>query len=106
MPKKDDMTELQCQAMFIAGAVRNEMEDFHVAYLTDDQMAELNPIIRNAIFTALSAFEKGGAGDKGAAAFCAFTIKCIPPYWEVPELVADFAAMAAVKTPRSNTSRH
>lgn len=39
--------------MLIAIAVRNEMEDFHCEHLTDSQMKELNPIIRNAIVTAL-----------------------------------------------------
>jgi hypothetical protein len=42
-------------AMYVAMAVRNEMENFHVKHLTDSQMAELNPIIRNAIYTALYA---------------------------------------------------
>ena len=37
----------------IAIVVRNAMEDFHVNNLSDAQMKELNPIIRNAIFTAL-----------------------------------------------------
>jgi hypothetical protein len=40
-------------AMVVAMAVRNEMEDFHHEHLSDEQMAELNPIIRNAIATAL-----------------------------------------------------
>ena len=40
-------------AKLIAAAVRNAMEDFHVKYLSDKQMEELNPIIRNAIYTAL-----------------------------------------------------
>ena len=40
-------------AMLIAAVVRNSMEDFHCKYLSDAQMKELNPIIRNAIYTAL-----------------------------------------------------
>jgi len=40
-------------AKLIAGVVRNKMEDFHCKYLSDEQMEELNPIIRNAIYTAL-----------------------------------------------------
>jgi len=31
------------------------MENFYVAHLTDTQMRELNPIIRNAVYTALHA---------------------------------------------------
>lgn len=34
--------------------VRNEMEDFHVKYLSDAQMKELSPIIRQAIFDVVS----------------------------------------------------
>jgi len=33
--------------------VRNATEEFHAEHLTDEQMRELNPIIRNAIYTAL-----------------------------------------------------
>lgn len=39
----------QLTAMYIAMVVRNAMEDFHAKHLSDTQMAELNPIIRNAI---------------------------------------------------------
>ena len=40
-------------AKAIASVVRNQMEDFHYKYLSDEQMKELNPIIRNSIYTAL-----------------------------------------------------
>lgn len=40
-------------AKSIAFHVRNAMEDFHVMYLSDEQMRELNPLIRNAIYTFL-----------------------------------------------------
>jgi len=36
-------------AKLIAAYVRNNIEDFHCKYLTDAQMKELNPLIRNAI---------------------------------------------------------
>ena len=36
--------------------IRNAMEDFHCEHLTDDQMKDLNPIIRDAVCTALHAF--------------------------------------------------
>ena len=35
-------------AKYIAIVIRNAMEDFHHKYLSDEQMKELNPIIRNA----------------------------------------------------------
>ena len=42
-------------AMFLAMVVRNAMEDFHAKHLSDEQMRELNPIVRNAIYTGLQA---------------------------------------------------
>lgn len=46
-------TRMQFQAKYIAIVVRNAMEEFHSKYLSDEQMRELNPIIRNAVYTAL-----------------------------------------------------
>src|SRR5258708_6012326 len=40
-------------AMIVAMTVRNAMEDFHCEHLTDEQMRQLNPIIRNAIGRSL-----------------------------------------------------
>lgn len=45
-----ELTQRQQHTMLVAMSVRNAMEDFHVANLSDEQMAELNPIIRQAIF--------------------------------------------------------
>jgi hypothetical protein len=36
--------------MYLAMVVRNEMEDLHATYLTDNQMRALKPIIRNTIY--------------------------------------------------------
>ena len=38
--------ETQHFAAYIAMVVRNAMEDFHCEHLTDEQMMELNPIVR------------------------------------------------------------
>lgn len=40
-------------AKAIAALIRNQIEDFHVNYVSDNQMRNLNPLIRNAIFTFL-----------------------------------------------------
>jgi len=48
---------LKTQSKYIAIVVRNSMEDFHYKYLTDEQMKELNPIIRNAIYRAIYTLE-------------------------------------------------
>jgi hypothetical protein len=69
----------------IAHSVRNEIEQFHVDYLTDEQMKELNPLIRNGIYNILFA-----VANCDGSKFCADYIKwhsiAIPPYWEEPEL--------------------
>lgn len=44
-------------AKCIASYVRNGIEDFHVDYLSDEQMRELNPLIRNAVYTFLVDFK-------------------------------------------------
>ncbi|MBE9170460.1 hypothetical protein IQ238_24050 [Pleurocapsales cyanobacterium LEGE 06147] len=77
--------ETQMLAKYIAIVVRNAMEDFHYKHLTDVQMKELNPIIRNAICSALHAYvncEK----YKNAETFFNFSLRCIPDYWEEPEI--------------------
>ncbi len=50
---KNDSMSANNLAKLIAAVVRNKMEDFHAKHLSDAQMEELNPIIRNAIYTAL-----------------------------------------------------
>lgn len=79
-------------ANYIAMVVRNAMEDFHCEHLTDDQMKELHPIIRNAICTAMYAFnnyENAGA----AARFVDYNFCMIPKYWEMPELLDGYVQM-------------
>ncbi|MCD6345730.1 MAG: hypothetical protein J7M17_09055 [Anaerolineae bacterium] len=82
-------------AMYIAMVVRNAMEDFHCQHLSDEQMTELNPLIRNAIYTALWALhEAAGTTEPNcflARAFVTHTQLMIPEYWEPPEL--DFGKM-------------
>ena len=40
-------------AKAISAYLRNQLEDFHIEYLSDEQMRYLNPLIRNAIFSFL-----------------------------------------------------
>ena len=76
-------------AMYIAMVIRNAMENFHVAHLTDEQMKVLNPIIRNAVCTALHAVRNY---DRSLTAkeFVDFTTRMIPRYWERPVLLDDY----------------
>ena len=78
--------ELKDQAKYIAIVVRNSMEDFHCEHLNDKQMKELNPIIRNAIYTALYSMVFNKDSDK-ADRFLKYHNSMIPNYWEDPELL-------------------
>lgn len=89
-PKLDDAT--QEFAKLISIVVRNAMEDFHCEHLSDEQMRALNPIIRNAIATALHAFNNYASSD-AARRFLDFHGRCIPNYWEPPELLAGYVQM-------------
>lgn len=84
-----DLEFLRLHAKFIAIVVRNAMEDFHHKYLSDKQMKELNPIIRNAIFTALYARETMHKSAKSEE-FVKYHFSFIPPYWEEPALLKGF----------------
>ena len=44
---------MKFHSKYISIVIRNSMEDFHSKHLTDAQMKELNPVIRNAVYTAL-----------------------------------------------------
>ena len=87
-PLKED----QQLASYIAMVVRNAMEDFHCEHLTDDQVEELNPIIRNAVCTALHAFNNYEQAD-AAARFVDYNLRMIPKYWEKPELLDGYLQM-------------
>ena len=73
---------------YIAIVVRNTMEDFHTKYLSDKQMKELNPIIRNAIYTAIYACDHQEQSSV-ARDFVEFNVSMIPEYWEAPKLLID-----------------
>ena len=79
-------------ACYIAMVIRNAMEDFHVAHLSDEQMKELNPIIRNAVCTALHAFNHYST-EPPAKRFIDFHLMMVPKYWEPPELLPDYVRM-------------
>jgi hypothetical protein len=76
-------------AKVIAMYVRNGIEEFHCAHLTDAQMKELNPIIRNSIVTALHVFRHMEENEAAKKSFD-FNVSLIPKYWENPELLEDY----------------
>lgn len=65
------------------------MEDFHVAHLTDAQMKELNPLIRDAIYTVLVAIEDGKS-DASASQWLNLMERMVPNYWENPKLMPSY----------------
>ena len=75
-------------AKIIAVIVRNNMENFHIEHLTDAQMAELNPLIRNGIYSGLMLFF-GAANPGGSDASIEQYLRVVPSYWEEPELIKD-----------------
>ena len=68
-------------AKTIAIVVRNQMEDFHCKHLSDAQMKELNPIIRNAIYTTLVQLKEH------PVELSMYAKLFIPDYWEDCEIV-------------------
>jgi hypothetical protein len=81
---------LQTWAKVIAMHVRNEMEEFHCQHLSDDQMRELNPIIRKAIYQTLRQlyFLKKGTKKQRLVAIQSVhqLFLLLPDYWEDPDL--------------------
>lgn len=82
-------------AKLAAMTVRNAMENFHSQHLTDEQMMELNPLIRNAIATALHAMDN--RDDPTVSAYIGWTLMLIPDYWEEPELTEEFLEFLATR---------
>jgi len=78
-------------AKLLAISVRNSMEDFHSKYLSDAQMKELNPIIRNAIYTALVRINEN-------MEYIEFYEQYIPDYWEDCELLGKVDKSFTFKT--------
>ena len=75
--EKDLNNNLNFKAKAIAAYVRYNIEDFHHEHLTDAQMKELNPLIRNAIYTFLKDEAEGDLFD--------ISLMCksnLAPYWE------------------------
>ena len=84
----DDDQGRRCFSRCLAIVVRNAMDEFHSKYLSDEQMAELNPIIRNAIYTATYALNHMHRSKK-AEQYVMYHMSMIPDYWEDCELLTD-----------------
>ncbi len=76
-------------SMIIAMYIRNEMDDFHSEHLSDKQMRELNPIIRQATYNILKYLKLASSNESSNEKVVAqdiinFQIQSIPDYWELP----------------------
>jgi hypothetical protein len=87
--KNKDIITTKNLAKIIAIVVRNNIEAFHHKYLSDDQMKQLNPLIRNAIYTALDALDNMGK-SKAARSYIDYHTSMIPKYWEEPEFIEGY----------------
>jgi hypothetical protein len=63
----------------------DEGDNGHVGLLID-QLEELNPLIKNAVYTALYTMQYFDTSDR-AKAFMEYQAMMIPDYWEEPELI-------------------
>ena len=76
-------------SFILAMNIRNNMENFHFEHLSDEQMNELNPIIRQAIYDILSYFNPTSNDANNCEKIVAqdhinYLIQSIPDYWELP----------------------
>ena len=92
LQKPEPAEETRTFAMYIAMVIRNAMEDFHCEHLSDDQMKQLNPIIRNAVCTALHTFQHYEQSPRDKQ-FMDFQLRMIPSYWESPRLLDEYLKM-------------
>lgn len=79
-------TARQCTTKYIASVIRDAMEQFHIDHLTDEEMKKLNPILRNAVYSALYAYDNRERSEK-AKRFVEYHLSMIPEYWEDAELL-------------------
>jgi hypothetical protein len=102
VPRKR-LTADQQMAVLIAMHVRDRMEDFHHKHLSNAQMKELNPIIRNAIYDALTIFKRWNQGDAHARQMLNWLSLRVPAYWEPPALSAYVKSRGKARRPPSRT---
>lgn len=88
---QDDGLMATVLAMGVRNALEGTLHGGHLGDLsiTDEQMAILNPIVRNAIATGLHALEHYSE-HLGAREYWDFQRMLIPDYWEPAELLDDY----------------
>lgn len=91
-PLSDELAE---RATLLAMCIRNAIEGVlhggeleHMSF-SDEQMAILNPVVRNAIATGLHA-ETYYVREAPARSYLDFQSRLIPNYWERPQLLGEY----------------
>ena len=79
-------------ALLHAMIIRNALEDFHVKYIPNQHMKELNTIIRDAVYTAITLIDKPVRDGRQKEAL-AWIGMSLPDYWEDPKLLEDYEFM-------------
>ncbi len=77
-----NLTNRQRHVLVLAMQVRNALETFHTEHLSDAEMHQLNLIVRQALFDAVSLLE--GEEDLEAQRQLDYLVAMIPDYWEIP----------------------
>lgn len=89
-----NLTSRQRHVMLVAMYLRNALEDFHVAHLSDAQMKILNQTIREALYRIITLIETNDH-DPMTDYFMANLVSMIPDYWEIPGEPDDTDSAAA-----------
>lgn len=90
LKKFESLSEKQKQAMLLGIEVRNKMEEFHVKYLSDEQMKELNPLIRQGIINGIELwgeykrYRRSKKQNGEITLYMGIALSMIPDYWELP----------------------
>lgn len=80
-----DQAGMKIISQIVALSVRNNIENFHVRYLSDSQMKELNPLIRKGVYEALFTLANYN-NNVYCQEWINYLARSIPSYWEEPEL--------------------
>ncbi len=84
----------QHQAKLIAAIVRSELENLHAAGgITDAAMRDLNPVVRNSVYTFFHCLLAAQKGDPKAKAFLEMVNRLIPDYWEEAKLLPSYTEL-------------
>lgn len=97
LTKNDDA--IKKISKIIAHEVRNNMEDFHAENLSDKQMRQLNPIVRDAIYNSLTALVNYDK-NQGFKNFIDYHVLALPDDWEDPKLYPSLEKAALEPTER------